>query len=363
MGLVSGYLLQKDFVKLGILNSYAGIIVDEYQDCTVPMHQLIVGLKALLPCRILGDELQGIFDFGRDPLVSWSDVTREFVNDLGELKTPHRWLKAENEALGRWLLGARSDIQRDQEPDYRGSPIDRLSVKYDKLSQMLTRLTNEKEGRICVIRSKTRPLPAGTETTLVKRNYRVLEPNELSELRSLILALTEGSTSAMASAAFRFLKRAHGGLSADDKKFIEKILRNEDQRLRRLDRRKLRENHSSGTTPILVLDLLNYVEQIAGTSCKLSESVSALKCIIEEHRATSRDLKTLYADEISKRKYQNRNKVYRCIGSTLLVKGLEFDHVVVLRGPNWQQSWGNYRDLYVALTRGTKTVTLIELTN
>ena len=37
-------LMQRDFVKKGILNSYAGVIVDEYQDCTIPMHALIVEL-------------------------------------------------------------------------------------------------------------------------------------------------------------------------------------------------------------------------------------------------------------------------------------------------------------------------------
>lgn len=61
-------LLERDFVKQGILNSYAGVIVDEYQDCTVPMHKLMVQLKCLLPCRVLGDDLQGIFGFRDDPL-------------------------------------------------------------------------------------------------------------------------------------------------------------------------------------------------------------------------------------------------------------------------------------------------------
>ena len=62
-------LMQNDFVKLGIMNTYTGVIVDEYQDCTVPMHQLIVQLKSLLPCRVLGDDLQGIFGFRDDPLI------------------------------------------------------------------------------------------------------------------------------------------------------------------------------------------------------------------------------------------------------------------------------------------------------
>lgn len=159
------------------------------------------------------------------------------------------------------------------------------------------------------------------------------------------------------------MTRAHGGLSANDKAFFEKFLAGEAQRPRRVDRRLLCKKHTTGTTPQLAFDLLEYTERINGTSCKLSESVSALKRIVEEHRESGTDLKTLYADEIGKRKYQSRSNVYRCIGGTLLVKGLEFDHAVILRGSNWQSSWGSHRDLYVALTRGSKTMTLIELVN
>lgn len=354
-------LLQKDFVKLGITNSYSGIIVDEYQDCTIPMHQLIVQLKPLLPCRVLGDDLQGIFGFN-DPLIDWSDVTGEFVNDLGALQTPYRWVNANNEALGRWLLSTRSGFRQQQEPDYGDSPIDRRTVRYAELGPQLVRLTHEKQGRICVIGPKTRPLSARIETTLVNNNYRVLEPNELSALRALILSLSDGSPTQKSNAALAFLIRAYGGLSSNDKTFIEKILRGEDQRPLRADRRQLCENHHNGTTPQLVFDLLEYTERIDGTSCKLSESVSALKCIVEGHRETGTDLKALYADEIGKRKYQSRTNVYRCIGSTLLVKGLEFDHAVILRGADWQRSWGSHKDLYVALTRGSKTTTLMELT-
>lgn len=356
-------LMQNDFVKLGIMNTYTGVIVDEYQDCTVPMHQLIVQLKSLLPCRVLGDDLQGIFGFRDDPLIGWADVTGEFSNDLGALETPHRWIKVENEPLGRWLLSSRLEFRQEREPDYHGSPIDRRSVRYANLGTSLVRLTHEKQGTICVIGPKARPLAAGIESALVNNNYRVLEPNELSALRSLVLTIISGSAVEKAEAALDFLTRAHGGLPGDDKTFIGKILRGEVQRPRRTDRRLLCEVHTTGTTAHLVFDLLEYIKQLGGTSCKLRESVSALKCIVEEHRELGTDLKTLYADEIGKRKFKSRSNVYRCIGSTLLVKGLEFDHSVILRGTDWQRSWGNHKDLYVALTRGSKTTTLMELTN
>jgi DNA helicase-2/ATP-dependent DNA helicase PcrA len=60
-------LLNNPFVQWVVKNSYAGIIVDEYQDCTLQMHNLILKLKAILACRVLGDPLQAIFGFN-EPL-------------------------------------------------------------------------------------------------------------------------------------------------------------------------------------------------------------------------------------------------------------------------------------------------------
>lgn len=356
-------LLRKDFVRQGILNSYAGVIVDEYQDCTVPMHQLTIALKQLLPCRVLGDDLQGIFGFGQDALVGWSDVKSEFINDLGTFETPHRWIKAENEALGRWLLNSRSDFRNCREPNYQNSPIHRRSIPYGDLGKELIRFTHEKKGKICVIGPKARSLPAGLETTLVKQGYRVLEANELSELKKIIVGLSDGLPHEKARAASNFLERTYGGLSRDDQNFIRNITEGKFQRPRRADRQALCLKHTSGTTPHLLADLIVYVERVNGASCKLRESVSALKCVIEEHLQSGSDLKALYAQEIAKRKHQSRSNIYRSVGSTLLVKGLEFEHAVILRDSNWTKSWGGYKDLYVALTRGAKTTTLIEMTN
>ena len=354
-------LLKKRFVRQGVLNSYAGVIVDEYQDCTVPMHRLILALKEILPCRVLGDDLQGVFGFRDDPLVTWPAVQGDFRNNLGLLRTPYRWIKAGNRPLGEWLLGTRDAFREQHEPDYRGSPVDRRTVPYSRLGRELLRLTDDKEGRICVVGPKARRLHAGTETTLVKRGYRVLEPNDLTALRKLVVALCNGSPARRSDGVMAFLSGAYGGLPAGDKMFIEQILHGQRQKPRRKDRRRLCAKHTTGTTPDLLLDLLTYIEALDRVSCKLRESVSALNCILEEHVESGADLASLYAAEIARRKYQSRSSVYRCIGSTLLVKGLEFDHAVILRDANWRRSWGNHRDLYVALTRGSRSTTLFEL--
>lgn len=44
----------------------------------------------------------------------------------------------------------------------------------------------------------------------------------------------------------------------------------------------------------------------------------------------------------------------KLIGTTLLVKGLEYDHAVILDADGL-----NAKDLYVAMTRGSKSLTII----
>jgi len=347
-------LLQKNFVQQVVLNTYAGIIVDEYQDCTIPMHQLITQLKMILPCRILGDPLQAIFGFRDDTLIEWSDVEGEFTNNLGALDTPHRWIKAGNEPLGRWLLGTRPAFFKNREPDFNGAPISRMRLGYNELSRQLIGLTHSKQGRICIIGPKSHTLPTGAVTALVNQKYKVLESNELSVLKDFIQNFVEGTENTKKNAISNFLKKSYSGLSGE-KNFIEKLINGTTQNPRHTNRKSLCETRQSGITPALILDLLSYIED-AGISCKLKESVSALKCVLEEHITTTQSLSNLYADEIGKRKHQSRNSSFRCIGSTLLIKGLEFDHAVIIRGSNW----GTNKDLYVALTRGSKSVTLID---
>ena len=253
-------LLQKEFVRKGILNSYTGVIVDEYQDCTVPMHKLIVQLNKLLPCRILGDDLQGIFDF-EAPLIDWSRVQSEFTNNLGTLEIPHRWIKAGNEPLGRWLLRTREDFKDGREPDYLNSPasIDVQNVQYSDLAKELFRISNKKKGRICVIGPKARALPSAITTTLVKRlGYHVLEPNDLSALRNLVVKLSDGTPSEKLNASMNFFDKAYGGLS-NDKKFIRKFLKGDPQTPRRPERKTLCETYGQESLVQKLLGLLKYV--------------------------------------------------------------------------------------------------------
>lgn len=234
-------------------------------------------------------------------------------------------------------------------------------MRHQDVFAEITDVLNRTSGRICVIGSKKKSLPASIETSLVKRNFRVLEPNDLSVLRELVKSICSDKPSSRPKAAIKFFKRVFGGLDLDDQRFLQAILSNNGKLPRRADRLELRSKHTTGVTPALLLDLLGYIEGSKGISCKLLDSVSALRSILEQHMTGGAALESLYSEEIAQRKFQRRGNSFRCCGSTLLVKGLEFDHTIILRDPQWEARWGTHKDLYVALTRGSKSTLMIDL--
>ena len=92
----------KDVIKV----SYNGLFVDEYQDCIIGQHNFINTISEILPTRILGDSLQGIFDFHGDSLVDFDEDLNDFEK-LPDLTEPWRWEK-NNPGLGECLKKIRS---------------------------------------------------------------------------------------------------------------------------------------------------------------------------------------------------------------------------------------------------------------
>jgi DNA helicase-2/ATP-dependent DNA helicase PcrA len=83
-------LLASSPAKAIVQATYVGVYVDEYQDCSLPQHELINTLASLIPCRVLGDPLQAIFDFN-EPTVDWNGHVSTCFPALPPLTTPHRW--------------------------------------------------------------------------------------------------------------------------------------------------------------------------------------------------------------------------------------------------------------------------------
>ena len=106
--------LDHEFIRRIVRASYDGVYVDEYQDCSVAQHGIVVKLARDLPSRVLGDPLQGIFDFGGQNPVNWPrDVEANFVC-LGVLDVPHRWIQVGADGLGAWLDNIRQCLEQGQ---------------------------------------------------------------------------------------------------------------------------------------------------------------------------------------------------------------------------------------------------------
>src|SRR5271163_843668 len=53
--------------------SYARLMVDEYQDCSIPQHAIIYYAARTLPTCVLGDPMQAIFGWSGNELADWDE--------------------------------------------------------------------------------------------------------------------------------------------------------------------------------------------------------------------------------------------------------------------------------------------------
>ncbi|MEG9883692.1 MAG: UvrD-helicase domain-containing protein [Hyphomicrobiales bacterium] len=66
-------LLKAGHISDVLAASYARLIVDEYQDCSIRQHAVVAYAAQTLPTCVLGDPMQAIFGFGSDPLAKWDE--------------------------------------------------------------------------------------------------------------------------------------------------------------------------------------------------------------------------------------------------------------------------------------------------
>lgn len=129
----------KTHVKRMMNVSFSGVFVDEYQDCTVTQHRMLTSLAGDLPMRVLGDPMQGIFDFSpEDPIVDFEGDLREFKPY--HLTEPWRW-KSVNPALGEDIFSIRECLERGGHVNASGyREIRFVTVKMEEAVPTITRI-------------------------------------------------------------------------------------------------------------------------------------------------------------------------------------------------------------------------------
>lgn len=361
-------LLDRPFIKKLLESSYSGLYVDEYQDCSVQQHMLVEGIARVLPCRILGDPLQAIFDFANQP-VEWEKHIYPQYQKLGELSIPWRWQLAKAPELGQWLdnIGTRLRTNEQfsiQAPLPRG--ITRISVDLNdfadrKRLNFLYKFLNDEDSVIAIYsgdqKSKNK---AHKLAQALAGKFSSIEEVEGKDLFRFIKKIEAAKTlSEKMILAIEFTKKCMTG--------VEGVLttgtkRGEVAKATQATKHpqilRVANKFLSSATSAHLLAFLQAIQKVKETSTYRRDLLNRLIKVLQSN--VDNPEKTLMESANNfQRDFRHTGRPVRykkLIGTTLLVKGLEYQHAIILEADTMTP-----KDLYVALTRGAKTLTIVSL--
>lgn len=345
-------------IRAMVANSYSGLYVDEYQDCTKGQHAVIRALAELLPCRAVGDPLQSIFNFGED-VIEWSGDVVPFFESLPGLTTPYRWAFS-NPALGRWLLSIRDDLLRGAAVNLADAPLKRVAAASPVAIGACKTLMGVAgaEGTVVAIGRFAPPCHDFAKNT---HGFLALEPVECPDLLVWAANMDGASPARQASLMTLLITRCFSGISqlkkdADtyDKEGSPPIKSGKLAPVRFAIKRLAQTGDAA--------DLVAVFESIRETKTAHEGRLFRPELWFDALRASrgvaEREESTLYSAAWARRDYLRNAgaKMPRfAVGRPLLIKGLEFDHAFILATGALQF---NREELYVALTRGSSTLTI-----
>ena len=380
-------ILRRPLVQKVITSTYQGIIVDEYQDCTQDQHQMIMALAENLPLHILGDPLQGIFSFEKKPMVDFNSDLGFFIEHRF-LATPWRWENT-NPVLGQSIYNMRLALERGQivplqdnvnggirvyhhenvneyDQEYlnwlrqlikfheTASTHILMPTYYEKNEYGVNRLRGDVNDRISL------------KTQFDFRNeYEILDAIDSSEYYSLakradtfLMKCRQGSRLKRIQHIFdlvidmRFTKGSVGKwIKRTENRLIDRNkFKNESRTLEELmDAFETRLSMES------FYNLIRYLSNLPEMKCyhwgvknsflRSLRYATLQNCTIFE---AMKHLKSMI-------RHQGRKIEGKCIGTTLLTKGLEFDTVIIL----YPERFEDKKNFYVAISRACKKLVMI----
>ncbi|MEW8280454.1 MAG: UvrD-helicase domain-containing protein [Candidatus Thiodiazotropha sp.] len=334
--------------------TYSGMFVDEYQDCSREQHLMLREMMGCFPTRILGDPLQGIFDFNGELVDFDSDLSDFQV--FPSLDVPHRWNQVGANDLGEALARIRLKLERGEGIDLNEfkDSIDIVIAPERDLFDPRT----EYCGTLNAIR--------GEESLLV------LHPESRNKAPRLKFSQRFKEISSIESiddTDFYSLARLVDKFDYDDLTLGIKSLSYElfsKTGLNHWFNEKGFKNKKDATSKALVLNLkglidtCNGIEDIDGILLEIEKlpKVSCSRRELFKSLLKAIDISVSGGGSVLEGMREQRNNIRRAgrrlegrhIGTTLLTKGLEFDVVAVLDAHKFKSP----KHLYVALTRCRK---------
>ena len=294
----------------------------------------------------------GHFGFN-EPLVDWEKDVLGYFPTAGHLSTPWRWRNVQTEPLGQWLLQIRASLQARQAIDLRVAPVQVLWIALETATAHEQRL---KAARV--------------KTTSVDRQVLVIGDSFNPRSQRKIASQTPGAVSVEAAELkdLTAFGQAFNPVSPDALNVIlafpQGLMTNLDIAVytRRLGSLSTGKAHNPATeaeqygmrfmaaptfaSALLLLDALRDQPDVRVYRPEILRHCKKALGLAAEGAMTFEDATVSIREQ---NRFVSRPISRRSVGSTLLLKGLEADIVVVL---NPEEMDANH--LYVALTRGAR---------
>lgn len=350
-------LLNTGHVNDILTASYARLIVDEYQDCSIRQHAVVACAAQTLPTCVLGDPMQAIFGFGGDDLAKWDDDVCTYFLPAGELDTPWRWINAGAEPLGRWLLDMRAKLLHGESIDLRLAPasvswidLDRTQDHQRRLRAARVRPPGGGQGGVLIIGDSTNP-DSQRQIAIQTPGAVTVEAVGLQDLVDFAKAFDLDAPDALERLA-NFAQSVMRNVGAAD------LVRRVQSLSRGTARKPPTEVEKTALSFVRLpsyraaVDVLVEIGKKGGVS---THRPAVLRACLRALQVCEGAEGLSFQDSAIRMREQNRlvgrSLPRRAVGSTLLLKGLEAAVAVILNAVALDA-----RNLYVAMTRGSKAL-------
>ncbi|MCC8907760.1 UvrD-helicase domain-containing protein [Curtobacterium sp. GD1] len=352
-------VLQYKAVRRMLQVSFDFLFVDEYQDCNVKQHQFLGAISDAVPNSVVfGDRLQGIFGFGGEILVDWDgDVFPRFPLLSVEHKA-HRWADV-NPRLGAWLLGLRGSLKHGQTLDLSTVNVPGVRWVCSTDSDLADVAFSFRDYSETVLILDKWAGDVARHASRLGGSYSVMEDIRGRFMLDELAKLPSDGSPRIAFWLAAFAKQCIVGLSGIDSSVLQKLGRNEPiGHLRRNgiegvveDLEQLRIDPSYGAA----IRVARRMTMTAGLKVYRWEAWTDVLGAIEGSLVSDSGPLEEFGRIRDRLRRAGRRAHSRIASRTLLVKGLEYDHVIIADATKLVDP----RNLYVALTRARKSVTIL----
>lgn len=359
-------LVRSGAVKNVLKVSFGGLFVDEYQDCHQLQHNVISAIADNLPVCLFGDPLQAIFDFEEEP-IDWQEHVFPSFPLVAELKTPWRWRLNDNEELASWLTEVRSALLRGDAIDLAHSPS---CVRWESLPsgsaaaqvaivgtcQRVLKIIPDEDELVVIgdpVNLNARALLA---QKLSSRGFTNIEPIDCRTLVTAAERIENAEGFSRFEAVMDFIESCMTGCSKT--KFVNAVKSHQKGGSLGVTRYgapliAVGASVAEGGSIDSIRELIEAFYEDSETNCYRREMFFTMRAALRSrHNYDSLSQSVWHAQ--NQARHMERRIGRRSIGSTLLVKGLEFDHSVVVHNNKMSS-----KDWYVAITRASKSLTIM----